>query len=213
MIARLVSKIRTTYRSLSKVAFAITRRSKVMGGHSRRSSENGLRRARKANKYKGCGYCSKEFQCPVPNEVSTSNHSRTVSSSNKSADPTSSQFQPSFKRTIAFARRATRCSTRPSRATAISAPRSAADKNPGRIINHTRIHLAPGVNQRLLGSSLSRGIAGNLGVETGSIQSASATTQSRISGEFLAEGKLPRIGVVVWQRPVSHPKSQILAQR
>ncbi len=46
MIARLVSKIRTTYRSLSKVAFAITRRSKVMGGHSRRSSENGLRRAR-----------------------------------------------------------------------------------------------------------------------------------------------------------------------
>src|SRR5262249_36850151 len=72
------------------------------------------------------------------------------------------QFQPLFKRTIAFARRATRCSTRPSRATAISAPRSAADKNPGRIINHTRIHLAPSVNQQLLGSSLSRGIAGNL---------------------------------------------------
>src|ERR1700730_14282503 len=42
---------------------------------------------------------------------------------------------------IAFARRATRCSARPSRATAVRAPRSAVDKNPGRII------IAPESNQ------------------------------------------------------------------
>ena len=59
---------------------------------------------------------------------------------------------PSFPSSIEYiARRATRCSTRPSRATTISAPRSAADKNPGRIIHHTRIHLAPSVNHSFSG--------------------------------------------------------------
>jgi hypothetical protein len=37
-------------------------------------------------------------------------------------------------------------------------------------------------------------LAGNLGVETGSIQSASATTQSYATGDFLKECEKPRIG-------------------
>src|SRR5437899_11805872 len=54
----------------------------------------------------------------------------------------------------------------------------------------------------IFGSSRRPGIAGNLGVETGSIRAASTTTQSRATGEFLTACEIRRIGGVAWGRPV-----------
>jgi hypothetical protein len=45
--------------------------------------------------------------------------------------------------------------------------------------------------------------AGNLPLETGSIQAASTTTQSRDTGEFLAACQMRRIGGIVRERPLS----------
>src|SRR5271168_2865580 len=69
---------------------------------------------------------------------------RIVSSSSKRTRATCSQLRPLSSNTSALARRANRCFTDPSRASAISAERSSPNKNPGRIIpsnesNSTRL--------------------------------------------------------------------------
>src|ERR1700684_126051 len=69
---------------------------------------------------------------------------RIVSSSSKRTRATCSQLRPSSSNTSALARRANRCVTDPSRASAISAERSPPNKKPGRIIpsnesNSTRL--------------------------------------------------------------------------
>ena len=46
-------------------------------------------------------------------------------------------------------------------------------------------------------------LSGNLDAETGSHPTASATTQLRATGEFLAACEIRRIGGVVRERPVS----------
>src|ERR1019366_10740315 len=66
-------------------------------------------------------------------------HDRTVSSSISKAVATSSQLQPSFNKTIALARRATRASLNPSRASARSSMRSAAVRKPEQIMPNIRI--------------------------------------------------------------------------
>src|SRR6266700_3283294 len=67
------------------------------------------------------------------------NQARTVSSSSNSAPATRAQLQPLSSRTIAFARRAIRCSARPSRAIAVNVCRSASERKPPRIMNPSRI--------------------------------------------------------------------------
>ena len=64
-----------------------------------------------------------------------------------SAPATLAQLQPLSSSTMAFARRATRCSASPSRASPISARRSASDKKPPRIIYPSRIDPDPLVKQ------------------------------------------------------------------
>ena len=64
----------------------------------------------------------------TPDVANRSRHSRTVSSSSKRASATFSQLQPLSSSKIALARRATRCSAKPFRASAVRSARSFADK-------------------------------------------------------------------------------------
>src|SRR5271169_2042568 len=68
---------------------------------------------------------------------------RIVSSSSKRTRATCSQLRPSSSNTSALARRANRCVTDPSRASAISAERSSPNKNPGRIMPSNESNSTP----------------------------------------------------------------------